>query len=45
MPTLQPTLSVRDFEAKGDGVTDDTPAFLAAVNSTQKGVIYIPAGR
>ncbi len=45
LPTLQPTASVRAFGAKGDGVTDDTPALLAAIQSTQKGVIHIPAGR
>lgn len=34
--------NVRDFGAKGDGVTDDTAAFQAAVNTLQK--VYIPNG-
>ncbi|MET8765461.1 glycosyl hydrolase family 28-related protein [Streptomyces sp. NPDC004658] len=38
---------VRDFGAKGDGVTDDTAAIQAAVNAAAVagGTLYIPAGR
>ncbi|WP_202516589.1 glycosyl hydrolase family 28-related protein [Streptomyces sp. SID161] len=38
---------VRDFGAKGDGVTDDTTAIQAAVNaaSVAGGTLYFPAGR
>ncbi|WP_106478097.1 glycosyl hydrolase family 28-related protein [Phytohalomonas tamaricis] len=34
-------VNVKDFGAKGDGSTDDTAAFLAAMT---KGVAYVPAG-
>ncbi|MEO8617609.1 MAG: glycosyl hydrolase family 28-related protein [Luteolibacter sp.] len=37
--------NVRDFGAKGDGTTDDTAAFLAAIEKTQSGAIIVPAGR
>lgn len=39
------TASVRDFGATGDGITDDTPAFLAALQVlrlTNGGVLYAP---
>jgi hypothetical protein len=36
------TVSVKDFGAQGDGVTDDTAAFQAAVNNG--GRIFIPPG-
>jgi polygalacturonase len=29
----------------GDGVTDDTDAFLAAIRAIRNGVLYIPAGQ
>jgi len=35
--------SVLDFGAKGDGVTDDSAAFQAAVNATQ--YLFVPPGR
>jgi hypothetical protein len=38
-------ISVKDFGAVGDGVTDDTAAIQAAVDATPKGTtIYFPAG-
>ena len=40
-------ISVRDFDAKGDGATDDTAAFQAALNAGGKDgePVYAPAGR
>lgn len=39
-------VNVRDFGAKGDGVTDDTPAFDAAMKAVadQGGTVFIPVG-
>ena len=39
---LADTVSVKDFGAVGDGVTDDTAAIQAAVNAAN--AIYFPAG-
>lgn len=38
--------NVREFGAKGDGVTDDTPAVLQAIGKcmVDGGVLYIPSG-
>lgn len=43
---LSIAVSVRDFGAKGDGVTDDTAAIQAAINATNTTgeQIYFPAG-
>jgi hypothetical protein len=44
---LQESVSVKDFGAVGDGVTDDTAAIQAAINSVQSlsgGHLYIPEG-
>ncbi len=41
-----PWVDVRYFGAKGDGVTDDTTAFDAAVSATPiGGTVFIPAGK
>jgi len=45
LPDVPPGVSVKTFGAKGDGVTDDTDAFLKAIAATQHGAIEIPAGR
>ncbi len=37
--------NVKDFGARGDGTTDDTAAFLQAIESTDDGTILIPAGK
>jgi hypothetical protein len=37
--------NIKQFGAKGDGVADDSQAFLAAIASVKRGVIHIPAGR
>ena len=36
--------NVKDFGAKGDGVTDDTASFRAALNGVSDGVLLIPKG-
>jgi Pectate lyase superfamily protein len=36
------SVSVRDFGAKGDGVTDDRAAIQAAIDSITAGVVYLP---
>ena len=41
---LQETVSVKDFGAVGDGVTDDTAAIQAAVDANLQSVIYFPEG-
>lgn len=45
IPNVPPGVSVKDFGAKGDGVTDDTAAFLKALATVTNGAIEIPAGR
>jgi polygalacturonase len=47
LPNLTPTHSIKAYGATGDGVTDDTQAFLAAIADMPKtgAVLHIPAGR
>src|SRR6266511_181221 len=34
----------RDFHAKGDGRTDDSAALINAIQTSNRGVLFIPAG-
>ncbi len=43
MPCVTDWVNIRDLGAKGDGVTDDTPAFELAI--AQHRAIYLPQGR
>lgn len=41
---LADSVSVKDFGAVGDGTTDDTDAFIAAISACANASVYIPAG-
>jgi hypothetical protein len=41
---LAQTVSVKDFGAVGDGVTDDTAAIQAAINAAYGKTLFVPAG-
>ncbi len=45
LPNVPPGVSVKDFGAKGDGVTDDSQAFLDALAKVRSGAIEVPPGR
>lgn len=45
IPTPPVTHNVRDFGAVGDGKTDDSDAFLAALAAMESGVLWVPEGR
>lgn len=42
--TILPFINVKDFGAKGDGVTDDSSSINSAITSTNGGTIYFPDG-
>ncbi len=44
-PALPVRVNVRDFGAKGDGVVDDSDAFVNAISAVDSGAVLIPAGR
>ena len=44
IPLRTPDVSVKDFGAAGDGKTDDTAAFQAAIKESAGKTIAIPAG-
>ena len=45
IPSPAVVTNVMDFGAVGDGVADDTAAFVAAIDAVSSGAILIPAGR
>ncbi|MFA6543414.1 MAG: glycosyl hydrolase family 28-related protein [Limisphaerales bacterium] len=45
LPDVPPGVSVKNFGATGDGVTDDSQAFLDALAKVRNGAIEVPAGR
>ncbi|MGI9625407.1 MAG: glycosyl hydrolase family 28-related protein, partial [Longimicrobiales bacterium] len=45
IPEVPVASNVKHFGAVGDGQTDDSDAFLAAIAATDEGAIWIPAGR
>src|SRR5436190_2158657 len=45
IPDVPVAANVHEFGAKGDGETDDTAAFKAAIAATNAGAILVPAGR
>ncbi len=45
IPEVPVAASVADFGAVGDGVTDDSQAFVDALDAVESGAILIPAGR
>lgn len=45
LPDVPAGVSVKMFRAKGDGVTDDSQAFLDALAKVKDGAIEIPPGR
>lgn len=44
IPNVPVAANVKAFGAKGDGITDDSRAFLNAIASTNNGALFIPAG-
>lgn len=45
IPEMPVRTNVKDFGAAGDGLADDTAAFVQAIQQTQEGAVLIPAGR
>jgi len=45
IPLVRSVTDVRRFGARGDGKTDDSAAFIKAIEATEKDAILIPAGR
>jgi hypothetical protein len=45
IPVVPVAVDVRDFGAVGDGVADDTQAFLDAIAAAERGAVFVPSGR
>ena len=45
IPTIPQVTNIKSYGAKGDGQHDDSQAFLDAIAATDRGAIFIPAGR
>lgn len=45
IPDMPVKLNVRDFGAAGDGVLDDSYAFIRALDTLENGALYVPEGR
>jgi hypothetical protein len=45
IPVVPVAADVRDFGAVGDGVADDTQAFLDAIAAVDRGAVFVPSGR
>lgn len=45
IPTLPQVTNVKDLGCKGDGITDDTRAFQAALDAAAPGALFVPKGR
>ncbi|MCB1008389.1 MAG: hypothetical protein KDB94_05770 [Acidobacteria bacterium] len=45
LPEVPVVADVRDFGAVGDGVADDSDAFVAALAATRDGALLVPPGR
>lgn len=45
LPEVPGVVSVKDFGAAGDGRSDDTAAFIAAIAAANDGAVLVPAGR
>ena len=45
IPDLAVAANVRDYGAVGDGLADDTTAFISAIQGMPAGALLIPAGR
>lgn len=44
IPDVPIVANIKDFGAKGDGISDDSSAFMKAIRSKNSGAILIPAG-
>lgn len=48
LASTTPSLSVKTYGARGDGVSDDTAAFISCISAANNGsvkLVYVPAGR